>query len=398
MVKTITFSLLTFIFASSLFLIVSLFLVIQEIFIEKSIVERDVEFMLNTLEFIKNDISNFLEISIPRILNSIISYEIENGIFINDIKNEIENVFFKNIFRNENYLIKESTLKDYEVRIKNFLKSYGIELSLKPLNFEIYHPTSFKILVIISLQINISYKNKVIVSIERIERNISILNFEDPYYVINSKGLATNFIKTRKIEYFVRKDVIGNGSGTTMAKTIILFDRNSILNLPNKRNFILVTNNDSQISTVINQFAGVILERNSSIITIPHVIGNILNVSNNTFYLIKNGAAYNVQNLKEALENQLCFESSEGASFLDRLEGKNRLSGKYNLTLNAGIECFVNKDYLILSGLDVNINKTNIDYLYFSNEFPISYKVSGFDKFYIDLNNVKKYELSEIIE
>lgn len=398
MAKGLTFSFLIFLFASISFLIIFFFLGIQEISIKKISTERDIEFILNTLEFIKSDLLNFIEISIPRILNSIISYEIENGIFVNDVKNTIKNAFFYSIFLDENYLIKNSSLIDYEKRINSFLNKYGFNISIFPINFDVFHYTSFKIYVNTTLMINISYKNKFISSIEKFEKNISIINFEDPFYIINSNGLATNFIKTKNFDFFVRKDVIGNGSGIAMAKTIILFDKNSILNLDNKQNYILVTNNDSEIINVINQFAGIILEKNSTIINIPHVIGNISNVLNNTYYLIKNGKAYNVENLKYALENQLCFSSSEGATFLDRLEGRNRNSNKYNLTAFDGIECFVNKEYLALSGLNVYTNKTNIDYIYFSFENPKSYKVSGFKNFYIDENHILKYQLEEIIE
>lgn len=398
MAKGISFSVLVFIFSGILFITIFSFLNLKEFSIKKHFEEKDIEIMLNTIEFIKSDLSNFLEISIPRILNSIISYEIENGIFIENVSESVRNAFFYSSFFDKSYLIQNSSLIDYETRVKSFLGKYNINISIVPTNFEIFQSNCFKIKVRLYFLIDISYVNKRMKSVENIEKDISIIGFEDPFYVINSNGLATNFIRTKKIDYFVKKDVIGNGSGIVLKKAIVLFDRNAILNLPNKNNYILVTNNDSQISSVINQFGGVIIERNSSIITVPHVIGNISNISNNTFYLIKNGIAYNVQNLKDALENQLCFESSEGGSFLDRLEGRNWLSGKYNLTYNAGLECFVNKDYLILSGLEIYVNKTNIDYIYFSNDFPISYKVSGFDKFYIDANHIEKYQLNEIIE
>lgn len=398
MAKGLTFSLITFLFVGILFLIIFYFFSIEEISIKKIYSKEEIDTILKTLNFVKSDLSNFLEISIPRIINAIISYEIENGVFVSDVKENIKNYLFYSQFINASYLLQNSSLIDYHLRIKNFLSKYNIFVEITPIDFGIYHYDAFKIFVNLSLQIKIIYKNNFLSTIETIQRNISILNFEDPFYVINSRGIASNRISTRNFEYFVSKDLIGNGSGIVLAKTIILFDRDSIINLQNKGSYILVTKNDSQISNVINQFAGIILEKNTSIITIPHVIGNISKIKNESYYVLKNGNAYNVDNIYFSLKNQLCFRSNEGASFLDRLEGRNFLSNKFKLAENVGLECFVDKDYLELSGADVYMNKTNIDYLYFSSLSITSYKVSGFRNFYIDANHTSKYQLEELIE
>jgi len=398
MAKGLTFSLIAFVLVGILMLIVYYFYAIQEISIKKTYSEKEYEFVNKILNFVKSDLSNFLEISIPRILNSLISYEIENGIFLDDVKNVTKNALFYSQFLDQKILIQNSSLIDYENRLNTFLSKYNVSVKIYPIDIGIYHSDSFKIYVNLSLIVNISYKKISLSSLEIIERNISILGFEDPFYVINSNGLASNRISTKKFDYFVSKDLEGNGSEITLAKTIILFDKNAIQNLNNKINYILVTKDDLQISSVINQFAGVILERNYSLIAIPHAIGNISKIKNETYYLLKNGNAYDVNNLVEILQNQLCFESNEGASFLDRLEGRNKLSNKYALSNNVGLECFVNKEYLALSGLNVTKERTNIDYLYFSSEQVTSYKISGFKDFYIDFNHISKYQLDELIE
>jgi len=398
MAKGLTFSLITFILVGILMLIVYYFYAIQEISIKKTYSEKEYEFVNKILNFVKSDLSNFLEISIPRILNSIISYEIENGIFVDDVRNVAKNALFYSQFLDQKILIQNSSLIDYENRLNTFLSKYNVSVKIYPIDFGIYHSDSFKIYVNLSLIVSISYKKFSLSSLEIVERNVSILGFEDPFYVINSNGLASNRISTKKFDYFVSKDLEGNGSGIILAKTIILFDKNAIQNLNNKINYILVTKDDSQISSYVNQFAGVILERNYSLITIPHAIGNISKIKNESYYVLKNGNAYNVNNLVEILQNQLCFESNGGASFLDRLEGRNRLSNKYALNNNVGLECFVNKEYLALSGLNVTKERTNIDYLYFSSEQVTSYKISGFKDFYIDSNHISKYQLDGLIE
>ncbi|MCS7123158.1 MAG: hypothetical protein RMJ17_01085 [Candidatus Aenigmarchaeota archaeon] len=94
----------------------------------------------------------------------------------------------------------------------------------------------------------------------------------------------------------------------------------------------------------------------------------------------------NVSKLLDDLNNSYYHISLNGASFLDRLEGKYFVQDKYRVTKNyVGLESFVNKDKILISGLPIRINQTNIDYLYFSNYNTTSYKILGMpDNFRLD--------------
>ncbi|MEM5811186.1 MAG: hypothetical protein QXG91_00335 [Candidatus Aenigmatarchaeota archaeon] len=87
---------------------------------------------------------------------------------------------------------------------------------------------------------------------------------------------------------------------------------------------------------------------------------------------------HNTTQLIEDLNNSYYHISLNGASFFDRLEGKYFVQEKYKISNNyIGLESFVNKDKLLTSGIPINENQTNIDYLYFSNYNTTSYKIVG---------------------
>jgi hypothetical protein len=88
-----------------------------------------------------------------------------------------------------------------------------------------------------------------------------------------------------------------------------------------------------------------------------------------------NYSSIDTKNLQDDLNNSYYHPSLYGASFLDRLEGKYFVQEKYRKENPIGLESFVNKDKILTSGLPINYNQTNIDYLYFSNANVAAYKI-----------------------
>lgn len=73
-----------------------------------------------------------------------------------------------------------------------------------------------------------------------------------------------------------------------------------------------------------------------------------------------------VANFDSAAANQLYMPSPEGSGFLDRLEGRLRGSGKYNISSNVtGLESVVYIPSLQANGVAIKHGQTTIDYLYF---------------------------------
>jgi hypothetical protein len=73
-----------------------------------------------------------------------------------------------------------------------------------------------------------------------------------------------------------------------------------------------------------------------------------------------------VQNFDSAVTYKFFMPSSDGASFLDRMEGRLRSSGKYNLTgAVTGLETVVSLPELQANGFTIKSGQSDMDYLYF---------------------------------
>jgi len=119
------------------------------------------------------------------------------------------------------------------------------------------------------------------------------------------------------------------------------------------------------------------------------------------------GGNWDIENLKKDIENSYYHPSTKGASFLDRLEGKPEVQSKYRsqTTETIGLESFVNKGYFSAVGISVDIEKTNVDHLYFSGDPHPGKKVRGLEttSFRIDSelcgnqNHTDIYGVSELL-
>lgn len=91
-----------------------------------------------------------------------------------------------------------------------------------------------------------------------------------------------------------------------------------------------------------------------------------------------NYSSTDLSNLKEDLYNSWYHPSLYGASFLDRLEGKYFVEPDRPRVFDIiGLESFVDKEELQTYGIDVYVERSNIDYLYFSGgTYPV-YRIDG---------------------
>lgn len=394
--------------------------------IEEEKTKFEIEEMERVINFIKNDFENFLEISIPRAFACIISYEIESGNFIDDVINRTNELFFNStLFSNSSLaiLMQNHDFKSYVKRIENALKGYKVNIYAS--NISLKHYDSFNILIFVNISINLSYALKQMNANFEILKKLNINGYEDVLHAVNSLkyfgSASTNIITKNPYSYFTKKILIGISNGNAvLARSFVSNDRNQIINLQNKKDYILVTNSTRGIESVVNDFKGVVLNYpNTTILTIPYLINSSSTqlVPNNTFivlYPLKN-SVFEVEKLKENLENQYCNPSLYGASFLDRLEGKFEKTNKFvyeNPVI--GLECFVNKDELIKNCLNdlcyilinQNIKRSNLDYNFFNlNKNVLTFKIAGFENFYLDneltinnLNHLQYYQVEELIE
>lgn len=98
----------------------------------------------------------------------------------------------------------------------------------------------------------------------------------------------------------------------------------------------------------------------------------------------------NIDNLSIHSQYSYYIESSEAPSFLDRLEGK--ISANPN-----GIESLVYLPELSLQGIPIQ-DKSCVDYIYFSNNNPVSFKIQGMPSWFkIDEAHIGTYNVSGLL-
>ncbi|MEM0481257.1 MAG: hypothetical protein QXQ14_03715 [Candidatus Aenigmatarchaeota archaeon] len=301
--KLISFIIIISIFLSSLLSFFLLKVFITSYKAEKFFEIEKIKTLERLIDSIYRDFENFISIAVPRIFKAIISYEVENGIFFENIQKTFEDIFLdKNYYNISSDLLYNSTFNSYVLKISNI----GKNITLIPKNLKIYQNSSFSVTFDIELEVKIKEEKLEINQTRKIKREISILGFEDPYYTINAKGKAVNFIKDGSYLIFI-------------------------------------------------------------------------NVSNFTF----------------AVNNQLCFPSLNAPCFLDRLEGKSYLTEKCSI----GYFCLVDKSYLSNSGIDVFPERSNVDYIYFSEINISTCKIQNLDSnlYRIDVLHARFFNLTQII-
>ncbi|VVB68294.1 Uncharacterised protein [Candidatus Norongarragalina meridionalis] len=103
---------------------------------------------------------------------------------------------------------------------------------------------------------------------------------------------------------------------------------------------------------------------------------------------------YGVDALDDFFNQREYLPSSQGASFLDRLEGNPLLSTRYaSMTARvAGMESLVDLSQLLAQGVDIEENSTVVDYLYFNATTPAGWRVEGSAYPLLILDNVSASE------
>ncbi|MFH0835177.1 MAG: hypothetical protein V1881_02445 [Candidatus Micrarchaeota archaeon] len=95
---------------------------------------------------------------------------------------------------------------------------------------------------------------------------------------------------------------------------------------------------------------------------------------------------YGVEALDSFFSDRRYMPSADGASFLDRLEGRSVLSSRYSTPRTSGMESLVDLSQLLAQGLTIEENSTVADYMYFNEVTPAGYRVDGstHDLLYLD--------------
>ena len=373
--KGIMFSLIIFFIASTIAALVMLQRSLISHKREELAIEERINSMKNLHESILRDLGKATEIITRRAIVAATSHVISKGKGLDDAPLRLKELIMNGTLnQTPESLMQDNTLPVWVERIENVSKLKGFYTNLTILNLEIKPYDSWDLLVTANFSINLTdeYGVASLIRNDTMNELVYLEDLEDPLYPLKTEGVATNVIRRTPYENnFTQLLLIGSGgNGWTYG--------NVTHNFVEKNDKILVIHNATGLD--LSGAKGVISETEIlTPITIPYLVNSsaLSLITSNVNVLLDgdNGKVWFIDNFKKHVENSYYYSSANGPSFLDRLEGN--LTCNYCSLKPVGLESFVNKKEFNSLGLSVEENKTNIDYLYFSEGFVGGQAIKG---------------------
>ena len=410
--KGIMFSFIMFFLALTLMSLIAVHRGLISYKREQIFIETRVNSMNNMYDSILRDLGKISEIIMRRAISVSVSHVVTEGTGLdNAILGLKELTLNGTLNETEMPLMENATFPEWIQKIQavGILKGFDVDITLQ--DFEIKPYDSWNLIAVIDVSVNMTDQQGV-ASLSRstdINKLIYLGGLEDPLYPLHTNQKVTNSIVKSPYEDYTTLLISGDGSkdgwrnGTSFL--INSTDAGSAGSVPNPEEKILVTDDVSLFNTgIVNGFRGLVSESDVSLgITIPYVVNvtDAMNlIPNSTIILIDSDddKIWDIENLKEHVENSYYHPSSEGASFLDRLEGELEVQAKYSSQSDKiiGLESFVDKNEFPTE-IEINIDQTNIDYLYFSDNIISGDGVKGLStSFRIDNTHQNVYGVSNL--
>jgi len=170
------------------------------------VTETRIYSMNNFIDDVEKDMERGIYISGFRALMSMEQYITDNGVFLYDTNSCFEEAFLNGTINNSQMgLMNESTFINWTQRIKEQAIKLDIITDFNISKIIIYQEEPWAVSIAANITLSIEDVKKT-ASWQRplyITTNISIQEFEDPLYVINSYGRVTNIIIKSNITNFV---------------------------------------------------------------------------------------------------------------------------------------------------------------------------------------------------
>jgi len=388
----------------------------------------DTDIRANELQYfsksIESDLVRFLQINGKRALIAAVSNVITNGTGLDNAQLRLTEMIENGTLygsANNAPLVNEKNLMTWEQNISDIASGLGFSIEFKNVEINITQSDSFNVLFNTTLCVNISDSTAQMGILKNITApvNVSIENIEDPIFPLKTYGRVFRFIRISNSSKNTVPLVTGqNASGlpdntitayafVKSAASLVVGDANS--------SRIVVTNDltGTGKASIAAGFAGVVSENDIIIPTV--LIGKSITGATGAMNLIKNETKiyldkttmqiWDLSNLTSDIKNvdknyyHYYHNSSAGASFLDRLEGRTNLSAKYKY----GLETFVNPSDWPSDVPFINTNSF-LDYKYWNNTLgsPIrngNYDpvFNGLNQFRIDFGSAYDYGISILI-
>ncbi|NIO21454.1 MAG: hypothetical protein GTN76_12115 [Candidatus Aenigmarchaeota archaeon] len=364
-----------------------------------NIYERIVSDQVHQLEkSLENDFDKALVTSCKRSLIAAGDRVVLNGTPLDNsvlrIKELMEN---GTLYGEEVILMLNNTLGNWTQRITNVPTNFQVSLSYSGLDVDIHDyrnvKASAKLDVSVSDTLNIARVEKSNIDYETL---VSLTHMEDPIFPLKTNGVLTRIIRFSPFSYRAKKIVVGSTNSEGSCSGNVTFEKGECDSTK-----ILVAQNTTGVNFACHK--GVVIEQSVDLSndTNCYVTGNGSSVTliNTTItetgyqkiYLDNETISVWHLPIKLELDNGYYF-SGEGPDYLKRLEGN--LESSQN-----GLDSLVNAPELESVGIPIKEDQVSLDYLYFSGQDYIGYRVRGLpDWFRINQTIANRYNLDELYE
>ncbi len=190
---------------SQLFILISIFILIlfltsYEIYSitqDRETVRRRVETMDSYVSSLDKDLSRLLYVFGFRFLFVSQKYIIENGKYMNDVTDIFQEAFFNSTFYgNQSDILEGAGFEGIVEAVNNNAGKINLEVNITTINVMITQEDPWHVAITFSVNLTVKDKSEIAswTKQENVTAYVSIEQFEDPFFVINSGGKVTRKI------------------------------------------------------------------------------------------------------------------------------------------------------------------------------------------------------------
>lgn len=207
--KGIFFTILAITLLSLFITSIGVYSVVQD----RSSINSRINTLNNFVFSLEQDISRQGYISGYRAILSLGDYITSTGSFLNDSEESIKEAILNGTIGNETLNLMEGyTLPELNLRISEFAENMNIEVTYLLKNISVSQDNPWEVRIDIEMELFIKDTNNLASwnKTETISSRVRIVDFEDPLYIINTKGLVANKIIETPYEPFVSGSDVSN--------------------------------------------------------------------------------------------------------------------------------------------------------------------------------------------
>lgn len=162
---------------------------------------------------VENDLSKGIYIAGFRVLLSFNQYITTNGSFLDDANLRFKEAFLNGTIKNISFaLMQDSTFTDWANKISAEADKVDVlfNYTINDVKLNQSDPWTIEIKVNITLDVRDNRNTSYWIREKHLTTKVSIIDFEDPLYVVNSGGRVTNTIRKSTLSTFVNNGDVTN--------------------------------------------------------------------------------------------------------------------------------------------------------------------------------------------